>query len=228
MIEIKTFESGSRGNLHLVSCAGKRILIECGLPIRKIRKYLDFDMNLDACLLSHSHLDHSKAAVEIMKSGVDLYCTDGTAEALSLSGHRLKVPPWETSFEKNGFKLFSFFTNHDTPGAIGFIIDFDDQAASRVLFATDTGSMPYRIPGLSHILIECNYSIRSFTDTDDFLIDRIQKTHMGLSDVLSFLDNNDLSAVKEIHLIHLSDRNSDRDFFKREIQKKTGLPVIIG
>jgi phosphoribosyl 1,2-cyclic phosphodiesterase len=225
MIEIKTFESGSAGNLYLIRNESKRFLVEAGLPIRKIRKYLDFNMDLDACFLSHSHLDHAKSAKEIMKAGIDLYCSDGTAEALGLSGHRLKLPPWKTSFEKNGFNLFSFFTNHDTPGAMGFIIDLEDD---RILFATDTGSLPFRIPQLTHIMIEANYSEREMTDSDPYLLDRVRKTHMSIQNVVDFLDQNDLSMVREIHLIHLSKRNANPEYFKKVIKRRYGLPVIIG
>ena len=42
-----------------------------------------------------------------------------------------------------------------------------------------------------------------------------------------FLRANDLSRVKEIHLLHLSDRNSSANCFKKEIQSLTGKPVYV-
>ena len=35
------------------------------------------------------------------------------------------------------------------------------------------------------------------------------------------------SKLKELHLIHLSDRNSDPELFKRECQKICGVPTYI-
>ena len=42
-----------------------------------------------------------------------------------------------------------------------------------------------------------------------------------------FLRANDLSRVKEIHLLHLSDENSNAERFKREIQEISGKPVYV-
>ena len=63
---------------------------------------------------------------------------------------------------------------------------------------------------------------------DDFKIKRVIDTHFALEDVKEFLKANDLSKVKEIYLIHLSDGNSDAEQFKREIQELTGKTVFIG
>jgi len=233
MAKITTFESSSAGNLHLIESNDKRILLECGLPFNKIRKYLDSNLDIDACLLSHYHGDHAKSAAEIMKSGIDLYCSRDTAEVLELSGHRLYIDDgaygqrlkfFKKGEAERGFKIVGFVTDHDTAGALGYLIDI---GTSRILFATDTASMRYRFPGMTHIMIECNYSDEDMTDMLPFLVNRIKKTHMSLEDCLTFLADNDLSKVREIHLIHLSKRNSDPKRFKAEVQKATGLPVII-
>jgi phosphoribosyl 1,2-cyclic phosphodiesterase len=50
---------------------------------------------------------------------------------------------------------------------------------------------------------------------------------MSLKTVKDMLRANDLSQVKEIHLLHLSDRNSSAKLFKKEIQELTGKPVYI-
>jgi phosphoribosyl 1,2-cyclic phosphodiesterase len=56
---------------------------------------------------------------------------------------------------------------------------------------------------------------------------RVMRSHFSLDNVKEFLRANDLSKVKEIHLLHLSDGNSDEARFKREIQELTGKPVFI-
>ncbi len=59
------------------------------------------------------------------------------------------------------------------------------------------------------------------------LKNRIIQSHFSLENVKKFLQANDLSQVREIWLIHLSDDNSDADRFKREIQELTGKPVYV-
>ena len=56
---------------------------------------------------------------------------------------------------------------------------------------------------------------------------RLTKSHFSLENLKSFLKANDLSQVREIYLIHLSDANSDEEKFKYEIAALTGKPVIV-
>jgi len=45
--------------------------------------------------------------------------------------------------------------------------------------------------------------------------------------VLDFLRANDLSQVRKIYLLHLSDSNSDAKLFKLKVQEVTGKEVIV-
>ncbi len=123
MLTIKTFESSSSGNLHLITSPTKRLLIECGLSFKKIKQYLDFDLDISGCLLSHYHADHSKSAKKIMRAGIDLYCSKETAENMRLDSHRLKIVRMDTIYIVDGFRVLPFQANHDTPGALGYLID---------------------------------------------------------------------------------------------------------
>ena len=56
---------------------------------------------------------------------------------------------------------------------------------------------------------------------------RLLTSHFSLKHAKQMLQANDLSTVREIHLLHLSNENSDHQYFKTEIQKLTGKPVYI-
>lgn len=198
-----------------------KILLDFGLPISKIKKYLDFDLDLDGCLLSHYHMDHAKGAKELMLAAIDIYCSKETAEFLGLKGHRLNIVDKDGWFKIGPWNVSAIPTDHDTDGSYAYLIDI---GGNRILFATDTGSFRYKIPGLTHIMIEANYSEK--TATSNFMR-RIRKTHMSLNNVLEFLSLNDLSLVREIRLIHPSERNADSEYFKNEIKKITGKIVTI-
>jgi len=221
-MKIQTFASGSKGNLHLVEIADKKILIEAGLPISKIMEHLEYDINIDACLISHYHKDHAKSAGKLMQAAIDVYCSDGTADKIDHSCYRLKRV--KERFKIGDIDVFTFRTDHDTEGSIGFLIS---HGSERLMFATDTGNMPYKFPGMTHVMIECNYSEERIKDLEPKEIGRVRKTHMGLEDCKRFLNSNDLSKLKELHLVHLSDRNSDPELFKKECQKICGVPVFI-
>ena len=56
---------------------------------------------------------------------------------------------------------------------------------------------------------------------------RVIQNHFSLKDVKDFLREIDKSQLKEVHLLHLSDENSDAERFKREIQELVGAPVVV-
>ena len=91
-MDIKVLSSGSRGNAYLVSDGVTPILLECGIPIKRIREGLGFKLGeVAGCLISHEHQDHSKAIRDVLRMGVYVYTSPGTIEALGLDNHRLRA-----------------------------------------------------------------------------------------------------------------------------------------
>ena len=178
-----------------------------------------------------STFDHSKAVKDIMRAGIDCYISAGTAEALGLSGHRINIVKAKQQFRIGTWTVLPFDTQHDAAEPLGFLLA--NQDGEKLLYATDTYYIRYRFQGLTHIMVEANYSLdilRANVEAgtvDANLKNRIIKSHFSLENVKKFLQANDLSRVQEIWLLHLSDGNSDAERFKREIQSLTGKPVYI-
>jgi len=82
-------------------------------------------------------------------------------------------------------------------------------------------------------MVECNYSMDILNENirtgkiPAVMKKRLLQSHFSLDNVKGFLKANDLSQVKEIWLLHLSDSNSNTERFKREIQELTGKPVYV-
>src|SRR5699024_2678510 len=114
---------------------------------------------------------------------------------------------------------------------LGFLMQ--SRNGGKLLFATDTYYVRYKFQGLTHMMIECNYSMDILEENiasgrvHKAMKRRLLKSHFSLENVKEFLKANDLSKVQEIHLMHLSDSNSDKDRFKREVQELTGKAVYI-
>lgn len=233
-MEIKIFESGSKGNLYYCSDGDTNFLIEAGVSIKKIKKYLDYKLNeIDFVLLSHMHGDHSKSIQDIMMSGIDCCMSKETSYQLSLLGHRLHTLYPMTMASVGTFKILPFETQHDCAGAIGFLVQ-SIKTGEKLIFATDTSYLKYKFTGVDYYMIECNYSLSILDDNvkkgivAPALRDRVIQSHFGLDNVIEFFKANDLSRCKAIYLLHLSDANSDAELFKSEIQKVTGKPVYVG
>ena len=178
-----------------------------------------------------STFDHSKAVKDIMRAGIDCYISAGTAEALGISGHRLHIIKAKQQFRIGTWKILPFETQHDAQEPLGFLLA--NRNGDKLLYATDTFYIRYRFQGLTHIAVECNYSLdilRANVEAgmvEPALKNRILKSHFSLENVKNFLKANDLSKVQEIWLLHMSDGNSDANRFKREIQELTGKMVFI-
>ena len=75
--------SSSRGNCYVASDGETAILLECGISFRRIKKELGFDLStIRGCLVSHEHKDHAKSVMDMIKSGIEVFASEGTAEAL--------------------------------------------------------------------------------------------------------------------------------------------------
>ena len=231
MVEITALASGSTGNCYHVIDGKTRLLLECGIPIKMIRQGLNFELSgVSGCLISHSHADHCKAAKDIIKAGIDCHMSQETASELNLSGHRVKIITPRSQFKIGTFSILPFELKHDVAN-MGFLIA--NRNGAKVLYITDSPYCKYRFRGLTHILLECNHSLDILRENvangiiSAELKNRIIKTHMSLQTAREFLKANDLSRVESIHLIHLSDDNSDADRFKKEVMELTGKPTYI-
>ena len=225
--------SGSKGNCYRVSDGHTKLLIECGLPVRKIQEGLRFRLSsIDGVLVSHEHMDHARAAGDLMERGLDVYMSQGTAEALGLKGHRVRPITAGQQFEVGTLNILPFETEHDAAEPLGFLLQ-SRLTGEKLLYATDTYYIRYWFTGLTHIMIECNY-IPDILDANveaaivpRSLRDRLVESHFGLHNLKEFFRANDLSRVKGIWLIHMSETNCDPARAKREVQEITGKPVYI-
>lgn len=239
MIDVKTIGSGSSGNCYLVNINDTKVLLECGLPFKKIQKALNYRVSdIDFCLVTHEHMDHAKAVKDLMKAGIDCYMTKGTAEALEVSGHRLKIfknwaeTKYKTTYVSN-ILIQPLRAIHDVREPVMYYIE-DIKTKESLLFVTDTAFIAYKIPeDINVLMIECNYVKRLINERLDenkinvSLRNRIVKNHMSLETVLEALEGVKMAKLKRVYVLHLSDDNSDEKSIIDGIEKKLGVPVEV-
>ena len=238
-MEIEVLGTGSSGNCYKVKIGKATLLLECGLPYKVIQKKLNFKISeIDACLVTHEHMDHAKAVKDLMKAGVDCYMTKGTAEALKVKGHRLNTFRKDNKGQGYCWKFFSdiqilpFEAVHDVAEPVSYFIKTrnDDE---NLVFVTDTAYLKYKIPECDCLMIECNY-VKSRLDENvrlgninTNLRNRIVKNHLSLESLVEALRTASLDRCRNIYLMHLSDGNSDEKLIKRTIQERTGIEVVV-
>lgn len=232
-MEIRIIASGSSGNAYRISDGKTSLLLDAGIPIKAIQVGCQFRVSeINGCFISHSHNDHSKAAKELAKLGVDIYTSEGTIGACGLTGHRIHGIKALEELMVGTFKVLPFDVQHDAPEPLGFLFT-STETREKLLYFTDTYYIKYRFQGLTHIMAECNYDKETLQRSVDAgyipieLVPRLMKSHMSLEHFIDLLRANDLRDVRQIYLLHLSNNNSDEKKFKEEVQKLTGTEVYV-
>lgn len=233
-IHINTLASSSKGNCYHIHDDKKSLLIEAGISITEIKKGVNFALSkVDGCLISHAHQDHCKALYDLLRIGVSCYMSIGTANAAGILMDRNCFILKSKRVEKiGGWSVIPFPTYHDTDGSLGFLIK-SNSTGEKILFATDTAYISDKFNNVDYIMIECNYNNESLEESFTSgkiihsLYKRILETHFGLENVIEFLKANDLSLTKEIHLIHISETNANRNLMESSVRELTGIPVYL-
>lgn len=231
---LRVLGSSSSGNGYLLRSerTGEVLSLEAGIRFDRVKQALSFDLShVVGCLVTHEHGDHARYAADIARAYIPLCASPGTIEAAHLQGlpSVRAVEPMK-SFSLGEFKIMPFPVEHDAAQPYGYLIRHPE--CGTVLFATDTYYLRYRFPGLNNILIECNYALpilqknEKLGRIDHQRYQRTVKSHMSYDTCLETLMANDLSAVNNIILIHLSADNSNAPAFVKGIALATGKNVL--
>lgn len=229
MIDIKVIASGSSGNCTAVNFGKVTILLDAGIGFDRIQRALKFK-NPTAALITHEHGDHAKPSTiaELLKRGVDVYMTKGTAEALKLDkSHRLHLIESGTRYELDEIKFYATPTIHDAAEPVMYSIG---NAKFAVRYIVDSGEVPLKVAPADYLLIEANYLTSKLmnSNVDQTQKERISKNHLSVEKVLEWLGHNIfLDRAREIHLIHISKRHGDGEIFRQMVQAAVGDDIKV-
>lgn len=234
-MRIHCLASGSAGNSYAVDDGESVLLLEAGVPARRIaEKYLHLLPRVAGCLITHEHSDHASGAAELSTRGIDLYMTAGTQAAVGefKCPYRVHTVRAQEQFSLGTWNVMPFDTEHDAAEPVGFLLA-SNVTHEKLLFATDTYYIKYRFSGVNIFMVECNYSLAILKENiaagnvPENQKNRLLHSHFSLEHVIEFFQQTDLSAAQKIYLLHASDRNSDVKLFKQAVQRATGIPTEV-
>lgn len=229
---LKCLGSASSGNCYIITNDNEAIIIEMGVPFKKIKEAMNFEISkIKGVCLSHEHQDHSRFIWQAIETGINVYSSSETLNAIKLKTNHFAKPISNMKlFNICNFNVLPFDLIHDVH-CTGFIINHEE--TGNIVFLTDTAYSTFRFANIKHWLIECNYS-QDLLDKNtengnisDYVRKRIMRSHMSIETVKNLLNANDLSQTQNICLLHLSNSNSDGLRFKKEIEELTGKQVFI-
>jgi phosphoribosyl 1,2-cyclic phosphodiesterase len=237
-MELKILGSSSAGNCYVLDNGKEALVVECGVSFKEVKKAVGFDISrIVGCLVSHEHGDHAKYVQSVLDLRIPVFASMGTINALGVIPMYAKPKFCPIGLKANekqrigNFMVLPFNIQHDAAEPFGFLIQHPETGT--ILFATDTYYLANTFNGLNNILIECNYRLDILeANVESGKVHQVQRnrtieSHMSYNTCLDALKANDLSAVNNIVLIHLSDSNSNALEFQQGIHEATGKTVHV-
>lgn len=147
-----------------------------------------------------------------------------------IRGDRVKCLEGNKLYRINDWLIRTMNLEHDGVINLGYYV-MHTETEKTFFYATDTMYIKYKPENVNYWLIEVNYQDKYLEEAikegqaDRSNVRRIKRSHMGLRTAKKFFKQQDLSDTKEIWLLHMSDRNSNPDEVREEVQGATGKVV---
>lgn len=162
--------SGSSGNSIFLSSENTKILIDAGLPGKKIDEALrqigEEPSSIDGIFITHEHVDHIKGVgVLSRKYNIPIYANDNTWAVMGktigkIKEHNIKVMGRRSSVSIKDLNVTSFNIPHDAIAPVGYTIESNGKRASVVTdFGVFTEEIKDNIIQSDIILLESNHDV---------------------------------------------------------------------
>lgn len=215
-MRLKCLGSSSAGNCYLLtSGSGETLILDCGIPIKEIKKGLNWNIkDVVGVLCTHKHLDHSKSLDDLKKMSIPVFA------------------PYKRNYNKKnygGFTIYPFplqtldgnWTHTDANGEscpiFGFLITHPE--IGRMLYITDCELIKWRFKDINHILLGVNYD-KDLIDRDNASkANHVFRGHLSIDTAYNFVTANYSDSLQNVIMCHLSSENSDSDSFIEKMKK---------
>ena len=216
-MKLKCIATGSTGNCYtLTSNNGETLILDCGIPIKEIKKGLDWNIkDVVGVLCTHKHLDHSKSVEDFEAMGIPVFAPYRSLKPMIIGDYRLKIQAFDlTTIDGN-------WTHTDANGEpcpiYGFLITHKEMG--RMLYITDCELIKWKFKDINHILLGVNYD-KDLIDRDNTgKANHVFRGHLSIDTACDFVKANYSDSLQNVIMCHLSSENSDRDSFIEKMKK---------
>ena len=224
MIKFCSLYSGSSGNCYYINIDGKRILLDVGISLKKIREALEgLDENIeniDAILITHEHSDHIQGLKMLCKKhDINIYMTDKTKIEIqclvdTINEENIVTFKAGDKFDIGCANIKSVKISHDAIDPVMYT--FKDKNDNKISIFTDVGEITdtilENIKGSKLAVIEANYeeNLLRLSRYPSYLKKRIMGKYGHLSNEEAGFLAKELvkNGTKKILLGHLSKENN--------------------
>ena len=215
-MRVVVLSSGSKGNTTFIECGNTKILIDagnsCKYIIDKLKGIGIEPKDIDAILITHTHIDHIKGLkVFLNKYNTKVYFSNKMKEELEYVNNYIITTEGNLIIKDLNINIIK--TSHDTNESFGYIIEYKEKS---IVYITDTGYINNKYFNLlsnkNIYIMESNHDIEMLNNsTYPFkLRKRIlgDKGHLSNYDSSRYLSNFIGNNTKCIMLAHLSKDNN--------------------
>jgi phosphoribosyl 1,2-cyclic phosphodiesterase len=216
-MKLKCISTGSSGNCYtLTSNSGETLILDCGIPIKEIKKGLDWNVkDVVGALCTHRHLDHSKSLKDFKAMGIPIFAPYLGDSCKSMNTGEFTVNPFDLT------TVDGRWTHTNADGSecpcFGFLITHPEMG--KTLYITDTELIKWKFKGINHILLGVNYD-KNLVDRDNAgKANHVFRGHLSIDTACDFVKTNYSDSLQNVIMCHLSAENADRDSFIEKMKK---------
>lgn len=214
---LKCLGSSSAGNCYLLtSDSGETLILDCGIPIKEIKKGLDWNIkDVVGTICTHHHQDHSLSVYPLRRMGIPVFAPYISKKPMKIGNGDFGVQAFDlTTIDGNWTH-----TNADGTSCpiYGFLITHKEMG--RMLYITDTNLIKWRFKDINHILLGVNYD-KDLIDRDNTgKANHVFRGHLSIDVACDFVKANHSDNLQNVIMCHLSAENADRDSFIEKMKK---------
>lgn len=216
-MKLKCLGSSSAGNCYLLtSNSGETLILDCGIPIKEIKKGLDWNIkDVVGVLCTHKHLDHSKSVKDFKAMGIPVFAPYISEKPMKIGNGDFRVQAFDlTTIDGN-------WTHTDANGEpcpiYGFLITHKE--IGKMLYITDTELIKWKFKGINHILLGTNYDKDLVNVDNQSKANHVFRGHLSIDTACDFVKANYSDSLQNVIMCHLSAENADRDSFIEKMKK---------
>lgn len=193
----------------------------------EVKKALDFNVRkIKAVITTHIHSDHHQYFFQYVRAGIPVWEPFKIMQGnMMVCGKESFVIRAFENRDKSGRWLHNNVDGSECP-CVGFYITHPEMGS--LVYATDTEYIKWRFKDVNHIMVEANYDMQ-FVNREEPNYEHRLRGHMSLPTALDFISTNDNPALRNVVLIHLSDKSADSALFKQKTEDtiKYGADVYV-
>ena len=227
-MKLHVIGSSSKGNAYALEGCEEILLLEAGCCMDVVNQAINWQIGkIAGCVISHEHSDHLGYVGQYTGLGFRIYSTPpASAAALERYKAQVEIAKPLKCIHIGGFAITPFDVPHGSVECYGYMIEHEEMG--KLVFLTDFQYCKYLFKGvgINHIMVEANYD-KSIIDPESVNAQHVMEGHSEIGTVEKFVLTNKTPALKNVFLLHMSDKNSSEKEFEEKIKRAAGPHVFV-